>query len=309
VLNFRLVYDKETGRPKGFGFAEYADQDSAASAVRNLNETDMNGRKLRVDWSNDGGKDDNTQSNLQPPPTFQPPPMGMNGHDMMSHAQQQQPPQANSLPPLPPGAEVPPNLTCPDAISRTLKTLPAPQLLDILSQMKGLAMTDPSKATELLRQAPQLSYAIFQSLLLLNLVDTTVLTSILEQTALQPQAAPSMPPQPPQSVQPPMPPQQQQQQQQYPGYPPQFQHQQPIHTPPVGMNPYQPPPLPQQQAPPPQQQQQQQAPGGMPMLTPEMIRGLMGMSQAQIDALGPVERQQIVALRQQLQGMMGGQGY
>jgi len=106
-----------------------------------------------------------------------------------------------------------------------------------------------------------------------------------------------------------MPPQQQQQQQQYPGYPPQFQHQQPIHTPPVGMNPYQPPPLPQQQAPPPQQQQQQQAPGGMPMLTPEMIRGLMGMSQAQIDALGPVERQQIVALRQQLQGMMGGQGY
>ncbi|KAK3045617.1 Cleavage stimulation factor subunit 2 tau variant, partial [Coniosporium uncinatum] len=32
VLNFRLVYDKETGRPKGFGFAEYADQDSAASA-------------------------------------------------------------------------------------------------------------------------------------------------------------------------------------------------------------------------------------------------------------------------------------
>lgn len=25
VLNFRLVYDRETGRPKGFGFAEYPD--------------------------------------------------------------------------------------------------------------------------------------------------------------------------------------------------------------------------------------------------------------------------------------------
>lgn len=25
VLNFRLVYDKETGRPKGFGFAEFPD--------------------------------------------------------------------------------------------------------------------------------------------------------------------------------------------------------------------------------------------------------------------------------------------
>lgn len=25
VLNFRLVYDRETGKPKGFGFAEYPD--------------------------------------------------------------------------------------------------------------------------------------------------------------------------------------------------------------------------------------------------------------------------------------------
>lgn len=28
VLNFRLVYDRETGRPKGFGFAEYPDSGS-----------------------------------------------------------------------------------------------------------------------------------------------------------------------------------------------------------------------------------------------------------------------------------------
>jgi RNA recognition motif-containing protein len=25
VINFRLVYDRETGRPKGFGFAEFPD--------------------------------------------------------------------------------------------------------------------------------------------------------------------------------------------------------------------------------------------------------------------------------------------
>lgn len=29
VLNFRLVYDRETGRPKGFGFAEYPDAGKA----------------------------------------------------------------------------------------------------------------------------------------------------------------------------------------------------------------------------------------------------------------------------------------
>jgi cleavage stimulation factor subunit 2 len=31
VLNFRLVYDRETGRPKGFGFAEYPDAGMPAS--------------------------------------------------------------------------------------------------------------------------------------------------------------------------------------------------------------------------------------------------------------------------------------
>ncbi|KLU85025.1 cleavage stimulation factor 64-kDa subunit, partial [Magnaporthiopsis poae ATCC 64411] len=54
VINFRLVYDRETGKPKGFGFAEYPDADSAASAVRNLNDTEIMGRKLRVDFSNEG---------------------------------------------------------------------------------------------------------------------------------------------------------------------------------------------------------------------------------------------------------------
>jgi cleavage stimulation factor subunit 2 len=29
VISFRLVYDRETGRPKGFGFAEYPDSGKA----------------------------------------------------------------------------------------------------------------------------------------------------------------------------------------------------------------------------------------------------------------------------------------
>ncbi|KAL8816047.1 MAG: hypothetical protein Q9191_008390, partial [Dirinaria sp. TL-2023a] len=51
VLNFRLVYDNDTGRPKGFGFAEFNDTDAAASAVRNLNNHEVMGRQLRVDFS------------------------------------------------------------------------------------------------------------------------------------------------------------------------------------------------------------------------------------------------------------------
>lgn len=45
---FRLVYDRETGKPKGYGFCEYQDMETAHSAMRNLNNYDFNGRPLRV---------------------------------------------------------------------------------------------------------------------------------------------------------------------------------------------------------------------------------------------------------------------
>ncbi|OCK83735.1 hypothetical protein K432DRAFT_346579 [Lepidopterella palustris CBS 459.81] len=255
VVNFRLVYDKDTGRPKGFGFAEFSDADAAASAVRNLNDYEVMGRKLRVDWSNDNGAGDAAPAGYTPQPT--------NGQEPP------QPSQSSALPPLPPGTDLAPNLTCPDAISRTLSTLPAPQLLDILSQMKGLVMSDPGKATELLKQAPQLSYAIFQSLLLLNLVDTSILSSIIEQSAAP---APAGPPQPPQMPQMP---------QGFTGYPPPH-----IPTPPVAAQQYPPPPMPQQQPP--------------GMNRDDLIRTVMSMTQQQIDALAPEHRQQIMALRQSI---------
>lgn len=48
-LGFRLVYDRETGKPKGYGFCEYQDQETALSAMRNLNGREFSGRALRVD--------------------------------------------------------------------------------------------------------------------------------------------------------------------------------------------------------------------------------------------------------------------
>lgn len=269
VLNFRLVYDKETGRPKGFGFAEFADADAAASAVRNLNDFDVMGRKLRVDWSNDNGAGDSAPANYSAPV-----PVPTNGHHEPSGLPQQQQ-NSSALPPLPPGVDLPPNLTCPDAISRTLSTLPAPQLLDILSQMKGLVMTDPAKATELLRQAPQLAYAIFQSLLLLGLVDPNMLGQLVE-------AGPAAGPPPQQPVQPP--------QRNFPIYPPQ-----PVPTPPVPAHvpaPYTHTPvhhaLPPQQAPPPVDPQQ------------AAYAQVMAMTQQQIDQLPPEYRSQVIQLRQML---------
>ncbi|KAK4998811.1 hypothetical protein LTR66_002039 [Elasticomyces elasticus] len=303
VIHFRLVHDKETGRPKGFGFLEYTDPDAAASAVRNLNNFELQGRTLKVDWSNDDGppKEHQTTSSTAGAHGGQNGTVGGavgGGMDVAGGGA-----AGAGLPPLPAGADPQPGLTAPDAISKTLSTLPAPQLLDIISQMKGLVQQDPGKATELLRQAPQLSYAIFQALLLLGLVDTSVLTQIVETGGTQlVQAAP--PPQqapyqqlPPQHLQPPyqQPPQQvpqpygtPQQHQVYPGYPPQpqlqqFQQPQHVATPPVQQA-YAPPPQPANSL------DQQQ----------ELLRQVMALTRQQIDAMPMDQRNQIIALRTQL---------
>ncbi|PAV59573.1 hypothetical protein WR25_17665 [Diploscapter pachys] len=52
VVNVRLVNDRETGRPKGFGFCEFADEAGAQNAINILNGADFNGRQLRVNWAN-----------------------------------------------------------------------------------------------------------------------------------------------------------------------------------------------------------------------------------------------------------------
>lgn len=185
VERFRLVYDNETGRPKGFGFADYPDTDSAASAVRNLNDYEIMGRRLRVDFSNEqkSGDDDHNQG--------APGHHGSNGAGSAGYAS-----QGSSIPPLPAGKDLPPGVKCTDAISQTLNTLPPTQLLDVVSQMKALATSEPHRATELLQQAPQLAAAIFQTLLLMGLVSPEAISSVVEGGAPPPAQGYPAPPMP-----------------------------------------------------------------------------------------------------------------
>lgn len=48
-----MVTDKDTGKPKGYGFCEFHDVATASSAVRNLNKFDVSGRMLRVDYADE----------------------------------------------------------------------------------------------------------------------------------------------------------------------------------------------------------------------------------------------------------------
>lgn len=175
--------------------------DSAASAVRNLNDHEIMGRKLRVDFSNEGptgGNDDpsndrNQSSNAN---SYNAPPANGTDNSMNS---------GGPLPPLPAGITLPQGVSVTDHISRTLNTLPPTQLLDILTSFKQLCATDPARATELLTQAPQLSYAIFQALLLMGLVSPEAINAVLEPGSVPPPAA-GFPPAPGGYAPPPPPP-------------------------------------------------------------------------------------------------------
>jgi hypothetical protein len=51
VVSFRLICDRETGRPKGYGFCEFADASGANNALHTFNGYELHGRALRVDKS------------------------------------------------------------------------------------------------------------------------------------------------------------------------------------------------------------------------------------------------------------------
>lgn len=48
VTEVRLITDRDTGRPRGFGFVEMANSEEADAAIRELNGQDYGGRPLTV---------------------------------------------------------------------------------------------------------------------------------------------------------------------------------------------------------------------------------------------------------------------
>ena len=48
VTSVHLVMDRDTGRPRGFGFVEMEDGDQGQAAIDGLNGTDLSGRTLNV---------------------------------------------------------------------------------------------------------------------------------------------------------------------------------------------------------------------------------------------------------------------
>ncbi|XP_072950580.1 cleavage stimulating factor 64 [Typha angustifolia] len=188
VVSFRLVLDRETGKPKGYGFCEYKDEETALSARRNLQGYEINGRQLRVDFAeNDKNADRNREQGRGGP--------GMASNigaqkqvggpsilgDLTLHQPMGLPLAANAATymagtlggpqiasnqnglPIQPGTQN-------DPLTHYLARMSRQQLQEILSELKSLATQNKALARQLLQGSPQLPKALFQAQIMLGMI-------------------------------------------------------------------------------------------------------------------------------------------
>uniref|UniRef100_A0A3B3RRA0 Cleavage stimulation factor, 3' pre-RNA, subunit 2 n=2 Tax=Paramormyrops kingsleyae TaxID=1676925 RepID=A0A3B3RRA0_9TELE len=158
VVSFRLVYDRETGKPKGYGFCEYQDQETALSAMRNLNGREFSGRALRVDNAASEKNKEELKSLGTGAPVIESP-----------YGDGCQPEEA------------------PESISRAVASLPPEQMFELMKQMKLCVQNSPQEARNMLLQNPQLAYALLQAQVVMRIVDPEIALKMLHrQTPVQP---------------------------------------------------------------------------------------------------------------------------
>lgn len=56
VDSFKIIKDRNTGQSKGFGFIEMPDNSEADQAIKALNRKLINGRNIKVNPADPGGK-------------------------------------------------------------------------------------------------------------------------------------------------------------------------------------------------------------------------------------------------------------
>jgi len=160
VVSFKMVYDRDTGKPKGYGFCEYKDQETALSAMRNLNGYEIAGRTLRVDNACTEKSRMELQSLMQ---------------------------ESNVTTESPYGPAVDSH-KAPEVISKTVASLPPEQMFQLMQQMKLCIQNNPQEARQMLTQNPQLAYALLQAQVVMRIVDPETAVEMLHR------ASPNVPP-------------------------------------------------------------------------------------------------------------------
>lgn len=189
VVSFRLVIDRETGKPKGYGFCEYKDEETALSARRNLQGYQINGRQLRVDFAeNDKGSDRGREQGRGGPGAT----TNAGGPAVQAELLQNQPiglhlaitaatVMAGSLGGMQAGLQSNQNglqsqpAATTDPLTLHLARMSRNQLNEIMSNLKTMTAQNKEQSRELLLARPQLLKAIFQAQIMLGMVTPQVL--------------------------------------------------------------------------------------------------------------------------------------
>ena len=192
VVMLRMVNDKDTGRPKGFGFCEYRDAATAQSAIRNLNNSDFRGRAVRVDSSDQqgaGGQSSRLQREQQialrqrEEQAARNAATAANGgkdgagggggdDDADNQRRDRMPRYTVGSTPLNP-IITPIHMQKPhtiESISQTVRGMQRHQLIEILVEMKKFAASNPQGARQLLIDTPAVAQALLQIQMMFNLI-------------------------------------------------------------------------------------------------------------------------------------------
>lgn len=271
VANFKLIFDKDTGKSKGYGFVQYHDTESAKSAVRNLNNYLFGGRNLRVDFASylPGGSNEINPlvSGVQPASG------GVSGAGAGAGVSAgagsvSTPVYTSSLPQLPTGIALPPGSNSSQVISNIINNYSESNKIQILADFKELIGSNYTMALNLLDACPQLCFALVQDLLALRHITPEQVAGLVRQ---QPSSK---------------------------GYSSQSPVPVPVPTEapnrstpvPVGTT-----PPPQHQ--PPQQQQQQPPPQKLSPQDAEMVRQVLAVTDEQLQHVPEDQRQTILLIR------------
>ncbi|KAL6786048.1 hypothetical protein ACKKBG_A01185 [Auxenochlorella protothecoides x Auxenochlorella symbiontica] len=185
VKSVRIVNDRETGRPRGFGFVEFHDIPTAESAIRNLSGKEFNGRVIRIVFA-EGGPFEARGGGFPsrggpagfggaaPPSAAGGPPGGgfpgasrapnasrVVGGDLAYHS-------ALGAAQLLGGSGTPGQTA--DALTKLLARRSRSELYALLAAVQELAGADRTAARDLLASNPALAKALFQSQVILGYV-------------------------------------------------------------------------------------------------------------------------------------------